>query len=257
MLLMPASRRPSTVAPVSSSEGEGRIGFGGFPEAGFRLLQQLKKNNNRQWFAGRKAAYKDTVQQPMELLVSAVSEECRARGLPLFPKEKNPVMRVYRDIRFSADKTPFKTQVAAELRRSFSGSQAMLYLHFAPERSFVAAGVWQPDRTLLQAWRAAMIDKPEEIEQVAASLKRKKLELDPEYSLSSMPRGLGNFAASPIAPFLKLTSFVTTRTIERDVCLSPSLAGTIVGICFRRQASPRVRLEGRGISTEEFSRLTS
>ncbi len=213
---------------MNSPQSNEKDGFSGFPEAGFRLLQQLKKNNDREWFQDRKTAYKNTVQQPMEVLVSAVSKECRARGLPLFPKEKNPVMRVYRDIRFSSDKTPFKTHVAAELRRSFSGSQPMLYLHFAPERSFVAAGVWQPDRTLLQAWRAAMISKPEEIERVAASLKRKKLELDSEYSLSSMPRGLGNFAGSPIAPFLRLTSFVMARTIERDACHSPKLVDKIV-----------------------------
>lgn len=213
---------------MNSPQSNEKDGFSGFPEAGFRLLQQLKKNNDREWFQDRKTAYKNTVQQPMEVLVSAVSKECRARGLPLFPKEKNPVMRVYRDIRFSSDKTPFKTHVAAELRRSFSGSQPMLYLHFAPERSFVAAGVWQPDRTLLQAWRAAMISKPEEIERVAASLKRKKLELDSEYSLSSMPRGLGNLAESPIAPFLRLTSFVMARTVERDACHSPKLVDKIV-----------------------------
>ncbi len=227
MLLMPASRKPSSLASVSSPGGKGQNGFSGLPEAGFRLLQQLKKNNNREWFEGRKAAYKETVQHPMELLVSAAGEECRARGLPLFPKEKNPVMRVYRDIRFSPDKTPFKTHVAAELRRSFSGSQPMLYLHFAPERSFVAAGVWQPDRTLLQAWRAAMMNKPEEIEQLAAGLRRKKLALEPEYSLSSMPRGFGNLAESPIAPFLKLTSFVVARTVEREACYTPGLVGTI------------------------------
>src|SRR4051812_36273734 len=228
MLLMPASRKSSSLTPVTSRAGKGGNGFSGFPEAGFRLLQQLKKNNNREWFQGRKAAYKETVHQPMELLVSAVAEECRARGLPLFPKEKNPVMRVYRDIRFSADKTPFKTHVAAELRRSFSGSQTMLYLHLAPERSFVAAGVWQPDRPLLQAWRGAMIERPDEIEAVVSSLKRKKLELDREYSLSAMPRGFQNFAQSPLAPLLKLTSFVMARTIEPADCHTAKLVDKVV-----------------------------
>src|SRR5947209_19849702 len=136
--------------------------FSGFPAEGFRLLRELKKNNDREWFRNRKAAYKQTLEAPMEALVMAIGQNCRSHGLPLFPKEKNPVMRVYRDIRFSADKTPFKTHVAAELRRSFSGSQTMLYLHLAPERSFVAAGVWQPDRPRLQAWRAAMMKKPKE-----------------------------------------------------------------------------------------------
>lgn len=164
----------------------------------------------------------------MEALVMAVSQKCRSTRLPLFAKEKNPVMRIYRDIRFSADKTPFKTHVAAELRRSFSGSQPMLYLHFAPDRSFVAAGVWQPDRNFLQAWRAAIASKPEEMERVAGNLKRKKLELDEEYSLSSMPRGFGHFGESPVARFLKLTSFVTARTIEQKHCGSPGLIDKVV-----------------------------
>ncbi len=232
MLLMPSTRKSphdnSAAPPVE--EGPGK--FSGFPESGFRLFQQLKRNNDREWFRERKEAYKETVERPMEALISAVSAECRTRGLPLFPKEKNPVMRIYRDIRFSADKTPFKTHVAAELRRSFSGSQPMLYLHFGPAKSFVAAGVWQPDRTLLQAWRAAMIERPDEVEAMAASLKRKKLQLDSEYSLSSMPRGFQSFAQTPLASFLKLTSFVMARTIEPPDCHSAKLVDKIVAFAF-------------------------
>ena len=210
--------------------------FSGFPAEGFQLLRELKKNNDREWFRDRKAAYKQTVEAPMEALMVAVGQKCRLHALTLFPKEKNPVMRVYRDIRFSPDKTPFKTHVAAELRRSFGGSQPMLYLHFAPDKSFVAAGVWQPDRTLLQAWRAAIASKPEEIKKVAASLKRKKLALEDEYSLSSMPRGFGNFAESPAAPFLKLTSFVVARTIQQRDCSSPKLVDKVVS--FALDAKP-------------------
>jgi uncharacterized protein (TIGR02453 family) len=235
MLLMPANRaKPGESADGPKFRVPGQ--FDGFPQAGFRLLQQLKKNNDREWFRVRKDVYRETVEAPMQALVMAVSRNCRSKGLPLFPKEKNPVMRVYRDIRFSADKTPFKTHVAAELRRSFSGSQPMLYLHFAPDKSFVAAGVWQPDRNLLQAWRAAIAENPEEIESVTASLKRKKLKLEEEYSLSSMPRGFASFAESPAARFLRLTSFVVTRTIEQKDCGSAKLVDKVVA--FAMDAKP-------------------
>jgi uncharacterized protein (TIGR02453 family) len=231
MLVMPPSRaNPSESA--NSPEFGVLSQFAGFPPAGFRLLKQLKKNNDREWFRPRKEEYKQTVEARMEALVMAVSQNCRSKGLPLFPKEKNPVMRIYRDIRFSADKTPFKTHVAAELRRSFSGSQPMLYLHFAPDKSFVAAGVWQPDRNLLQAWRAAIAGNPEEIESVSASLKRKKLQLEEEYSLSSMPRGFASLAESAVARFLKLTSFVVARTIEQKDCGSPKLVDKVVTFAF-------------------------
>jgi uncharacterized protein (TIGR02453 family) len=227
MLVMPPSR-----ANPSGSANSPEFGvlsqFAGFPQTGFRLLQQLKKNNDREWFRPRKEEYKETVEAPMQHLVMAVSQNCRSKGLPLFPKEKNPVMRIYRDIRFSADKTPFKTHVAAELRRSFSGSQPMLYLHFAPDKSFVAAGVWQPDRNLLHAWRAAIAGNPGEIESVTASLKRKKLQFEEEYSLSSMPRGFATFAESPVARLLKLTSFVVARTVEQKDCGNPKLVDKVV-----------------------------
>ena len=94
--------------------------FDGFPEEGFRFLRQLKKHNDRDWFRERKDDYAKLVEQPMKTIVFAAATGCRARGLPLYAKEKSPVMRVYRDIRFSKNKQPFKTHVAAELRRSFS-----------------------------------------------------------------------------------------------------------------------------------------
>ncbi len=130
------------------------------PEEGFRLLAQLKKHNDRDWFNARKEQYKQLVEQPMVELVHKVSEECRRRGLPLHAKDKSPVMRVYRDVRFSKDKSPYKTHVAAELRRSFSDSSMMLYLHFSPSESLLGAGVWQPERALLQRWREAIAAEP-------------------------------------------------------------------------------------------------
>src|SRR4051794_3147013 len=86
--------------------------FAGFPEAGFRLLEQLKRHNDRDWFREHKFEYKQLVEEPMQALLLSVSSACLSRQLPFYPKPKNPVMRVYRDIRFSADKTPFKTHVA-------------------------------------------------------------------------------------------------------------------------------------------------
>jgi uncharacterized protein (TIGR02453 family) len=202
--------------------------FPGFPEAGFRLLKQLKKNNDRDWFRERKSEYQERVERPMEQLVRAVAAECRSRKLPLYAKEKNPVMRVYRDVRFSKDKSPFKTHVAAELRRSFRDSDVMLYLHFSPEQSFVAAGVWQPERTLLHAWRDAIAQEPQRFETIAAELESKGIPLSREYSLSAMPRGFQNYSGDSFSQWLKLTSFVASRKLEREACTRPGLVKAVV-----------------------------
>ena len=202
--------------------------FAGFPEQGFRFLRQLKRNNDRDWFRERKPDYERYVQQPMEALVLAAARECRRRGVPLHAKEKNPVMRVYRDIRFSKNKQPFKTHVAAELRRSFSDSSCMLYIHLSPEESLVAAGVWQPERPLLHAWRTAISEQPARFAKVCAALTRHEIPLGKEHSLSTMPRGFQNYAQEPFAEWLKLSSFVTVSHLERSQCATPDLLKTIV-----------------------------
>lgn len=206
--------------------------FTGFPEEGLRFLAQLKKHNDREWFRERKPDYDVFVQQPMHALVLAASEACRARGLPLFGKEKNPVMRVYRDIRFSKDKRPFKTHVSADLRRSFNGSSCLLYIHVSPAESFLGAGIWQPDRSLLQAWREAIVQQPARFEKLASTLAKRDVPLSREHSLSSMPRGLQSHAESSIAAWLKLTSFTVGKTLSAADITSPTLPKTIADFAF-------------------------
>jgi uncharacterized protein (TIGR02453 family) len=202
--------------------------FSGFPAAGFELLAQLKKHNDRDWFLQHKSEYQQHVQQPMEALVAAVAAEFARRDLPLYAKERNPVMRVYRDIRFSPDKTPYKTHVAAELRRSFTNSRVMLYLHLSPEESLVAAGIWQPERPLLQLWRNAIVSDGKHFEKMIDQLRKGGLELSPGHSLASMPRGFQNYAEESFASSLKLTSFVVHRPLSAEECTVPDLVQSAV-----------------------------
>jgi uncharacterized protein (TIGR02453 family) len=202
--------------------------FTGFPEQGLRFLRQLKQNNDRDWFRERKQQYVEYVEEPMRKLALSVAKGCRARGLELHAKERNPVFRIYRDIRFSKDKSPFKTHAGAELRRSFTNSECLLYMHISPQECFAAAGIWQADKALLQTWREAMVRKPERFEQMRQALRRGKLALNEEHALASMPRGFRNYACDPIGPWLKLTSFIVSQKIEQKDCVSPKLADRIV-----------------------------
>ena len=202
--------------------------FNGFPEDGLRFLRQLKLHNDRDWFRERKSSYDEYVEQPMRALVQAVAADCQSKGLPLYAKEKSPVMRVYRDIRFSKDKLPYKTHVAAELRRSFRDSSVMLYVHFSPTESLLGAGVWQPERPLLHAWRDEIVRQPKRFEKTIAALAKKDLELVKEHSLSMMPRGFQNYADESFGASLKLTSFVVRRDLERAEVIAPGLVDTVV-----------------------------
>ena len=194
-----------------------------------RLLRQIQKNNDREWFRERKSDYEKLVEQPMAALVLAVSDKCRAAGLPLFPKERNPVMRIYRDIRFSKDKRPLKTHVSADLRRSFSDpNSGGLYMHISPQESFVAAGFWEPERSTLLAWREALVKSPAKFQKVQASLLKEGLSFSTEGSLSSMPRGFQNYSNESFAPMLKLTSLVVQRPLESSEYGLASLVDVVV-----------------------------
>ena len=199
-----------------------------FPEAGLAFLRQLKKNNDREWFRERKEKYKELVEEPMKALVLEVAAGCRAKGLPLHAKEKSPVMRVYRDVRFGKDKTPFKTHVGADLRRSFADSQGLLYMHIDPKEPFVAAGVWQPERPLLHAWREAIVQHAERFAKLEASLTTHKLKFSGEYSLTKSPRGFEQYANEPFAQALKLTSFVVSQPLDVQQVTAPDFAKTLV-----------------------------
>ncbi len=202
--------------------------FTGFPQAGLRFLRDLKANNDREWFRERKEIYEEQVRIPMELLVMETAAQCRKRGLKIYAKEKNPVMRVYRDIRFSADKRPFKTHVSASLAGSPGVSKhGEVYIHLSPEESFVAAGFWMPERPFLQAWREAMAKNPAEFLRMTKELARGDLGLSAESSLTRLPRGYDRYADSEIAEFLKLTSFVTTRALRGKDSLSAELVNTV------------------------------
>ena len=127
----------------------------------------------------------------MEALVTEAAEAARKRGFPLFPKAKNPLTRIYRDIRFSHDKTPFHTHVGAVLHGPpRTGGYGEIYIHIEPANPFVAAGFWMPERDFLRRWRERMATKPAEFQKVVRSLAAKKVEWLDGYSLKRLPRRL-------------------------------------------------------------------
>jgi len=200
--------------------------FSGFPQAGMEFLRELKKNNDRDWFRERKDSYLESVERPMALLVTEVAARCRKRGLTIATNERNPVMRVYRDIRFSPDKSPFKSHVGAGLRGSRAG-RGEIYIHIAPEEAFVAAGFWMPERAFLRAWRESMAKEPRTFLRVVKALAKAELRLSEEGRLSRLPRGYDSFADTEIADLLRLTSYVTTRALTPKEIRSPELVDVI------------------------------
>ena len=115
--------------------------FLGFGEEAFRFLKGLTKNNDRDWFLPRKATFEQELQRPMLQLILAVESEMKKRKIPLLSKAKAPLSRIYRDIRFSANKSPYHTFVSGTLHKQGKKTAAgALYIHVGEKEHFAAVG---------------------------------------------------------------------------------------------------------------------
>jgi uncharacterized protein (TIGR02453 family) len=105
-----------------------------------QFLQQLKENNNKEWFTANKKTF-DEAQKVFKQLMEKVGEEFGKYDMV----EKPKVFRIYRDVRFSPDKTPYKNNFGSYLERSTKLKRGGYYLHISPGESFVGGGFWQPE----------------------------------------------------------------------------------------------------------------
>jgi uncharacterized protein (TIGR02453 family) len=121
--------------------------FKGFPPETLSFLRELKENNDRQWFAARKEDYERCVKAPMVDLVSSLGQAVQSFAPELVVDPKRAIYRFYRDTRFSEDKSPYKTQLAAIFapRNLPKHHGAALYFHISPEDIVMAGGVYMPD----------------------------------------------------------------------------------------------------------------
>jgi uncharacterized protein (TIGR02453 family) len=147
--------------------------FAGFTPAAIEFMAQLALNNDRAWFQPRKADFELLVKEPMEDLCLALADRFQARGIPLQADPRKSVFRIYRDTRFSRDKAPYKTHLAATFpwveddggneRVDDSAHGNGGYFNFQPGQMYVGGGMWMPERSRLDAFRDAVRDEPDRV----------------------------------------------------------------------------------------------
>jgi uncharacterized protein (TIGR02453 family) len=154
----------------------------------FDFLRQLKRHNNRDWFAKNKQRYEDFVRDPALMFIASFGphlQKLSRRFVADARPTRGSLFRIYRDTRFSPDKRPFKTHVGIHFSHS-SGKDAhapVFYLHLEPDNCFAAAGVWHPDSNALTKIRTAIAAEPQRWAKVI-----RKVELEGD-SLKRPPRG--------------------------------------------------------------------
>jgi len=145
--------------------------FAGFKPEAIQFLADLAANNDRAWFTPRKAQYERLLKEPMEALMLALAERFETRGLPLRADPKRSPFRIYRDVRFSKDKSPYKTNIGASLPwvEGAAGTEAGShdspqggggYFSFQPGEMYAGGGMWMPEKPRLDAFRRAVLEEP-------------------------------------------------------------------------------------------------
>lgn len=193
-------------------------------------LKKLRKNNNREWFQANRNLFEAAQEDYLEFTAKVIREcgKLDPEMAALSPKEC--VFRIYRDVRFSNDKTPYKTHFSSQLKAGGKKSgNAGIYIHIEPdgkEGSFVAGGFWLPEAPLLKSIRQEIEYNTEEFKTILNDKKFKKTfgEME-EHKLSRVPKGVEK--DHPAAELLKHTSFIVSAPIETKELSSPSLAKRI------------------------------
>jgi uncharacterized protein (TIGR02453 family) len=191
----------------------------------FKFLKDLKKNNNKPWFEKNKSGYLDA-KDDAEHFVAQLIQGLGKVDADIAPLQvKDSTYRIYRDVRFSNDKTPYKTHMGAFLNKGGKKvPTAGYYFHAQPGRSMAGGGLWMPMPPELGKVRQEIDYNFAEWTKILGDRKFKKYfpkGLDQEEILSRPPKGYD--AENPAIGFLKLKSFVVTRSLTDSQMTSPSI----------------------------------
>jgi uncharacterized protein (TIGR02453 family) len=201
-----------------------------FAPALFRFLRDLRKNNDRDWFLAHKDTYERDVKAPALEFIAAFAAPLR-KIAPHLVADPRPVggslFRIHRDVRFGADKRPYKTHVGIQFRHAVAeGAHApCFYLHLEPGDVFAGAGVWQPDGAVLSEVRDAIAESPAAWRRAVGGREFGALwELSGE-SLVRVPRGYD--PEHPCAADLKRKSFIAITGFDERAACAGDFAGQL------------------------------
>ncbi|MGD8376182.1 MAG: DUF2461 domain-containing protein [Acidobacteriota bacterium] len=218
----------------------------------FRFLDQLRRNNRRDWFERHKERYLEHVREPMLRFIADFRPRLEriSRHLVADPRPVGGSMfRVHRDVRFSKDKSPYKPYAAAQFRhrRGKDVHAPGYYVHLAPDSIFAGAGIWHPERAVLDRIRNALVERPEAWRRL---LRRKPfrdgtLALGGD-ALKRPPRGFD--PEHPLVEDLKRKDFITTMTFTVEDACSPDFLSRYAASC--RAAAPFLRFLAEALDLE-------
>ena len=206
--------------------------FQGFPRSGLEFLRKLKKNNNRQWFAGHKQRYEEDVRFPMQCLIASLAQQLVDDIPDMEFNPKKSIFRIYRDVRFSKNKSPYKTNIAAsfDMRGSRSPTETPgLYLGIEPGEIFIGGGLYMPTGEQLKSIRKSIAEDPEQFfSVVGTSGFRKRFGALQGEKLQKAP--LGYPRDHPMIEYLRYRQFYAGVELEEARCFNSRFLRTVASV---------------------------
>jgi len=205
--------------------------FAGLPKDYFDFFRELKANNNRGWFEANKARFRESVQEPLAAFVEAMAPRLKkiSRHFVADPRPMGgSIFRIYRDVRFSKDKSPYKTHGGVQFRHAL-GKDAHapgFYVHLDPDEIFYGGGMWLPPPPALNKVREAIRDKGKSWSAALSSpaFKTRFGGLDGE-ALARPPRGFD--PDHPHIDDIKRKSFFAMAKAAPASARKPAFAGDV------------------------------
>ena len=210
------------------------------PQQAFEFFAGLSANNNRDWYLANKPVYQSKVKTPFVSLLEEVSRRLAGETNAL-RGGAGTVFRLNRDVRFSHDKSPYKTHIAGLLTESGSKdpSAPLVYVHPDSSGGFFAAGLWQPDTDNLRDLRNRMIEDEAGFSQLVRSLADNGLQFDRSEATKMMPRGFSAFPHQPHSDYVKLKNLIVRADVPSDLWAEEKIVDAVVD--FVLSASPLLK----------------
>ena len=185
-----------------------------------QFLRKLEKNNNREWFNENKTLYQEAQQDVISFVEKLIEEMVDFDEEMGKLEAKKSVFRIYRDTRFSKDKTPYKTNFGAGLGMGKGNKISGYYLHIEPGKSFLAGGVYKPEPSVLKMIRQEISAFGDEFKAILEQDEFRNYfrGLSVEDKLKKLPQGFEK--DDKMAEYLKLKHFIVTHPISDEQLLS-------------------------------------
>ncbi len=201
----------------------------GFTQRSFDLLAGLTEHNDTVWFHAHKDRFEASLQEPFEQLLEEASDRLVGSEYPV-RGSRQTMFRLNRDVRFSADKSPYTCQVSGLLTPGGTKgeSSGLVYVQVGASGGMLAGGLYQPGASRLAPLRQSIIEEPLPFARMMKGLQRAGRDLDRSDAVKTMPRGFAEHADDPWADVIRLKQLVVMEQVPMSTFLDDSVADRVV-----------------------------